>query len=93
MNDLFFSVTIETTFLKAQVQLCIVHQVRHGLNFVSWKQRKEIAFDLKEIYNASTVDQAEANLEAFGKKWDASLPKVSQPWRHNCHHTLPIRRP
>ncbi len=55
-----FPEAIEAAYPQTQVQLCIVHLVRHSLNFVSWKQRKEMADDLKEIYSASTVEQAEA---------------------------------
>jgi putative transposase len=63
-----FPEAIEAAYPAAQVQLCIVHLVRHSRNFVSWKQRKEMADDLKEIYSAPTVEQAEANLISFGEK-------------------------
>lgn len=85
-----FPEAIEAAFPKTQVQLCIVHLVRHSLNFVSWKQRKEMADDLKSIYSASTVDQAEANLEAFREKWDETHPKVSQSWRNNWQRIIPF---
>ncbi len=84
-----FPEAIEAAFPETQVQLCVVHLVRHSLNFVSWKQRKEMADDLKEIYSASTVEQAEANLEAFGEKWDVTHPKVSQSWRNNWQRIIP----
>ena len=84
-----FPEAIEAAYPQAQVQLCIVHLVRHSLNFVSWKQRKEMADDLKEIYSASTADQAEANLEAFEEKWDSTHPKVSQSWRNNWQRIIP----
>lgn len=84
-----FPEAIEAAYPTTQVQLCIVHLVRHSLNFVSWKQRKEMADDLKEIYSAPTVEQAEANLEAFGEKWDATHPKVSQSWRNNWQRIIP----
>lgn len=84
-----FPEAIEAAFPNTQVQVCIVHLVRHSLNFVSWKQRKEMADDLKEIYNAPTVEQAEANLEAFERKWDATHPKVSQSWRKNWQRIIP----
>lgn len=84
-----FPEAIEAAYPQTQVQLCIVHLVRHSLNFVSWKQRKEMADDLKEIYSASTVEQAEANLEAFSEKWDATHPKVSQSWRNNWQRIIP----
>ena len=44
---------------RTSVQLCIVHMVRHSLNYVSWKRRTEVAADLKRIYQSSTADEAE----------------------------------
>jgi putative transposase len=73
-----FPEAIEAVFPKTQVQLCIVHMVRHSLNYVSWKQRKEVAEDLKAIYQAPTLEQAEANLEDFSAKWDASHPTIAK---------------
>lgn len=84
-----FPEAIEAAFPNTQVQLCIVHLVRHSLNFVSWKQRKEMADDLKEVYGAATVDQAETQLAAFGAKWDETHPKVSQSWRTNWQRIIP----
>ena len=84
-----FPEAIEAAYPATQVQLCIVHLVRHSLNFVSWKQRKEMADDLKEIYSASTVEQAEANLEVFREKWDDTHPKVGQSWRNNWQRIIP----
>ena len=57
-----FPEAIETVFPRTQIQLCLVHMVRHSLTYVSWKQRKEVAADLKTIYQAATADQAEMNL-------------------------------
>jgi len=54
-----FPEAIETVFPRTQVQLCLVHMVRHSLQYVSWKQRKEVAADLKTIYQAPTAEQAE----------------------------------
>jgi putative transposase len=85
-----FPEAIEAVFPKAQVQLCIVHMVRHSLRFVSWKQRKEVAEDLKTIYQAPTVEQAEANLTAFAKKWDSSHPTISKSWRNNWERIIPL---
>jgi putative transposase len=85
-----FPEAIETVFPKAQVQLCIVHMVRHSLRYVSWKQRKEVAGDLKSIYNAPTVEQAETNLTTFAKKWDASHPTISKSWRNNWERIIPL---
>ena len=85
-----FPEAIEAVFPKAQVQLCIVHMVRHSLRYVSWKQRKEVAADLKSIYNAPTVDQAEASLISFANKWDASHPTISKSWRNNWERIIPL---
>lgn len=51
-----FPEAIEAVFPHTSVQLCIVHMVRHSLNYVSWKRRAEVAADLKRIYQASTAD-------------------------------------
>jgi putative transposase len=84
-----FPEAIEAVYPQTQVQLCIVHLVRHSLNFVSWKQRKEMADDLKEVYGAATLEQAEDNLIAFGEKWDATHPRISQSWRNNWQRITP----
>jgi putative transposase len=85
-----FPEAIESVFPKTQVQLCIVHMVRHSLRYVSWKQRKEVAADLKSIYSAPTVEQAEASLAAFAAKWDASHPTISKSWRNNWERITPL---
>jgi putative transposase len=59
-----FPDAIETVFPNTQVQLCIVHLVRASLNYVSWKQRRAVAADLRRIYTSATVAEAEAALEA-----------------------------
>lgn len=85
-----FPEAIESIFPKTQIQLCIVHMVRHSLNYVSWKQRKEVATDLKTIYQATTVELAEMNLDAFAIKWDASHPSISKSWRSNWERIIPL---
>ncbi len=64
-----FPEAIETVFPRTQIQLCLVHMVRHSLKYVSWKQRKEVAADLKTIYQVPTAEQAEMNLTEFEAKW------------------------
>ena len=64
--------------------------VRASLNYVSWKQRKAVAADLKPIYQASTVEEAEQRLDEFAAKWDASYPTISQMWRRNWEHLTPF---
>ena len=85
-----FPEAIESVFPQTEVQLCIVHLVRHSLNYVSWKQRKEVARDLKLIYTAATEAEAEAALEEFGAKWDAKYPTISRSWRSNWTRVIPF---
>lgn len=85
-----FPEAIETVFPQAQVQLCIVHMVRHSLGFVSWKQRRQVAADLREIYKAATREEAARQLDEFGRKWDATHPTISQVWRRNWERVTPF---
>ncbi len=78
-----FPEAIEAVYPQTQVQLCIVHQVRHSLRYVNWKQRKVVAADLKRIYGAATLAEAEQALNAFAEKWDGEHPTISQSWRNN----------
>lgn len=85
-----FGDAIETVYPETQVQLCIVHMVRYCLKYVSWKQRKEMANDLKTIYRASTVEEALENLNSFSDKWDKTHPTVSKSWRNNWEQLTPF---
>ena len=85
-----FPDAIESVFPKAQVQLCIVHMVRGSLRYVSWKERKIVARDLRTIYQAPTVEAAEAALTAFEERWDARFPMISRKWRTNWHNLTPF---
>ena len=73
-----FPEAIETIYPDTQIQLCLVHMVRHSLRYVTWKQRKEVAADLKAIYQAPTVEEAELYLEQFENKWNASHPTIGK---------------
>jgi putative transposase len=81
---------IETVFPQAQVQLCIVHLVRNCLNYVSWKERKAMAAELKPIYRAVTSEEAQQELERFADKWDGRYPSISQIWRRNWEQVTPF---
>lgn len=69
-----FPEAIEAVYPQTAVQLCLVHMVRHSLNYVSWKLRKVVAADLKAIYAASTVQEAHIRLGEFDAKWGRRLP-------------------
>jgi putative transposase len=81
---------IEAVFPKTEIQLCIVHLVRQSLNYVSWKERKAVAADLKLIYNATTREQAEMRLEEFATKWESRYPTISPIWRRNWERIVPF---
>ena len=85
-----FPEAIETIFPKTQVQLCLVHLVRFSLAYVSYKDRKAVAIDLKLIYRAATVAEAEENLAAFTAKWDARYPSIAKSWRANWARVIPM---
>jgi transposase-like protein len=85
-----FPDAIESVFPKAKIQLCIVHMMRNSLNFVAWKDRKKVAADLKRIYQSTTVDDAEAELEAFCEKWDAKFPSIGMMWRRHWPNLIAI---
>ncbi len=84
-----FPEVIESVYPNAEVQTCIVHMVRASLNYVSWKQRKQVAADLRQIYRAATAAEAEQHLEQFAGKWDA-YPRVSQIWRRHWERITPF---
>jgi putative transposase len=85
-----FPEAIESVFPQTEVQLCIVHLVRHSLNYVGWKQRKEVARDLKLIYTAATDTEAEQRLADFSLKWDAKFPTIAKSWRSNWTRVIPF---
>ena len=72
---------IEAVFARTQVQQCIVHQVRASLAYVSYKERKAVATDLKAIYTAPRREEGELRLEEFAAKWDSRYPTISKQWR------------
>lgn len=99
VNDIFiacvdglkgFPEAIEAVFPKTEVQLCIVHLVRHSLNFVGWKERKEVARDLKTIYTSATEAEAEIRLAEFAARWDEKFPMISRSWRSNWVRVIPF---
>jgi transposase-like protein len=78
-----FPEAINSIFPDTEVQLCIVHQIRNSLKFVSYKDSKALMKDLKEVYKASTKEIAEENLDLFEKKWGKKYAIVVKSWRNN----------
>jgi putative transposase len=85
-----FPEAIEAIFPKTQVQLCLVHLVRHALSYVSHRDRKEVATDLKSIYQAVTLAEAEGHLIEFEERWKKSYPVISKSWRGNWSRIVPM---
>jgi transposase-like protein len=75
-----FPDAIAVEYPQTRIQLCIVHMVRNSLKYVSWKDYKAVTRDLKQIYQATTEDQALAELDRFGKTWDAQYPQITKSW-------------
>ena len=85
-----FPEAIQTVYPKTQVQLCIVHLVRNALQYVSYKDRRAVVANLKGIYRATTVAEAERALEALADRWDGKYPALSQLWLRHWEHLIPI---
>ena len=85
-----FPEAIETVFPQTRVQLCIVHMVRNSLKYVSYKDRKAVAADLKKIYGANTESEAEQALVEFGEVWDKQYPTISKSWLNHWEKIIPF---
>ena len=78
-----FDNAIEAAFPKAELQQCIIHQIRNSTKYVSYKDLKSLMKDLKKVYQASSEDIALSELESFGEIWDKKYPKISESWNNN----------
>jgi len=90
LNDIFISCVdgltgfpdaIRAAYPQAKVQLCIVHLVRVALRYGTTEDSRAVVADLKKIYQAATVTEAEAALESFAQAWDAKYPTIAKQWR------------
>lgn len=94
-----FTEAILSVYPKAQVQKCIVHQIRNSLKYVASKDQKEFMRDLKPIYRATTKELAEDALLVLEEKWGEKYPVVIESWQNNLEelsqyfqYTEPIRK-
>lgn len=85
-----FPDAIGSLYPKTEVQLCIIHMIRNSLRYVSWKERRTVARDLRAIYTAATEEAAIAALETFEKKWDSRFPSISKSWRSRWENVRPF---
>ncbi len=85
-----FPDAIQAAYPETKIQLCIVHMVRNSLRFVSSKDMKRVAVDLKKIYHSMTVSDAEKSLNLFAETWDSKYPNISKSWRRNWDNLITI---
>ncbi len=78
-----FKAAIQAVFPKTHLQRCVIHQVRHSLSYVTWKDRKAFVADLKAIYQAPTREAAESNLLKLDDKWGAQYAIAVRSWEAN----------
>ncbi len=74
---------IEAVYPKSIRQICIVHQIRNSLKYVSYKDRKAVAKDVKSIYQSSNLNLAEQALEEFKAKWADKYYPAVKSWENN----------
>ncbi|HJZ93545.1 MAG TPA: IS256 family transposase [Gemmataceae bacterium] len=72
---------IRAAFPRTKVQLCIVHLVRAALKYTTDKDSRPVAADLKTIYQAATVREAEHRLDEFERTWGEKYPTIVKQWR------------
>ena len=86
-----FPEAITAVYPETVVQTCIVHLIRNSLQLASWKERKTLVSALKPIYQAESVEAAEAALSAFEDgEWGQRFPTIGQSWRRNWEHIIPF---
>jgi putative transposase len=86
-----FPEAISAIFPQAQIQTCIVHLMRHSLQYCSWKDRKFVAAELKSIYRAVTAEAAAAALAAFeAGPWGQRYAVIAASWRRNWERVIPF---
>ena len=78
-----FSDAIETVFPKTEQQLCVIHRIRNSTKYVPYKDIGLVMADLKRVYGAPTLDDAEYRLEEFREKWGKKYPQILKSWDTN----------
>lgn len=85
-----FQMPLKRFIQKQRFKLCIVHMVRNSLKYVVFKDRKQVATDLKRIYNSPTLAEAEKALDEFSERWDEKYPPISKSWRSHWDNLITI---
>jgi putative transposase len=81
---------VETAFPKTTFQTCIVHMMRHSLNYVPYTDKKVVAADLKKIYQSNTIELAQETLDEFELTWGDKYPAIVKSWRNNWEKITPF---
>jgi putative transposase len=78
-----FSQAISGCYPKAEIQKCIIHQIRNSTRYVSYKDLKKVTADLKPIYKAAPEEMALLELDRFEESWGSKYPLIVRSWRTN----------
>ena len=78
-----FSKAIEASFPQTDIQLCIIHQIRNSLNYVAYKDKREVVACLKNVYQAPSKEQAESGLLILEEQWSKKYPAMVKSWLNN----------
>jgi putative transposase len=85
------SEALAAVFPATTLQTCIVHLLRHSLDYANWKERKPLAAALRAIYTAPSAESANAALETFARgPWGVKFPTVVASWRRAWAHVIPF---
>ena len=77
---------IQTVFPSANIQTCIVHQIRNSIKYIASKDKKSFMKDLKEVYKAATEELALAQLDKLKETWGNSYGMVIDSWYNNWNN-------
>ncbi|WP_332699588.1 IS256 family transposase, partial [Halalkalibacter lacteus] len=78
-----FSEAIQSIFPQTEIQLCVIHQIRNSMKYVSYKEQKQVMADLKKVYQALTIEEAELAFQEFKDKWGKKHPIIIRSWETN----------
>ncbi|MGO4119414.1 transposase, partial [Rhizobium ruizarguesonis] len=70
-------------FPRTQIQLCVIHQIRNSMKYVPFKEERAVLADLKKVYQALTLEEAEQAFAAFQEKWGKKYPIIIRSWESN----------
>jgi putative transposase len=86
-----FPEAINAVYPQTIVQTCVVHLIRHSMDFASWKDRKPVAQALRSVYRAVDAEAGQTALDAFAESpWGAKYPAIAQSWRRNWNLVIPF---